>query len=78
MEVPIADELKKHDFAVVHEMAIGLKAPDRRFQSRDVRRPRIAERLCLAVIVMPPSTAAVCAMSPPDSDEPLPTRALAA
>jgi hypothetical protein len=45
MEVPIADELKKHDFAVVHEMAIGLKAPDRGFQGLDIRRPQIAEKV---------------------------------
>ena len=44
MEVLIAGDLEKHDFAVVLQMPVGFEAPNGRFQGLNLRRPGIAEK----------------------------------
>jgi hypothetical protein len=45
MEVPVAGDLEAHDFAVVRQIPIGPEAADSPFQSLDIGRPRITEKL---------------------------------
>jgi hypothetical protein len=45
MEVPVADDLEKHDLAVVRHIPVGSKAADGPFQILNIRRPRVTEKL---------------------------------